>query len=197
MSVAPLHCTALHCTALHCTALHCTASHNNNNNNNNQSPKWPIRILTKHTFLCYPCLSALHFSQGLSCCQFHPDGLIFGTGTFDHKVHVWNIAQQAKVATFEHGEGEVTSLAFSENGYYLATATNNAMVKLWDLRKGDFTPFQVLEFEAGYTPQTLSFDYSGAYLAVGGNDVRVYATKGYFVPTVYANSDVCCMYVGV
>jgi pre-mRNA-processing factor 19 len=95
-------------------------------------------------------------------------------------VHIWNVAQQSKMASFEHHEGAVTSLAFSENGYYLATASDNAMVKIWDLRKGDFVkPFHTIEFEAGYVPQSLAFDYSGAYLAVGGADVRLYGVKGW------------------
>lgn len=95
-------------------------------------------------------------------------------------MHVWNVTQNSKVATFEHQEGAVTALAFSENGYYLASATDNAMVKIWDLRKGDFNkPLQVLDFEGGYVPQSLAFDYSGAYLAVGGSDVRLYGVKGW------------------
>ena len=39
------------------------------------------------------------------------------------------------MATFPGHSGPITALSFSENGYYLATAADDAVVKLWDLRK--------------------------------------------------------------
>ena len=66
-------------------------------------------------------------------------------------------------------------MAFSENGYYLATAADDAMVRLWDLRK--LRNFKNLPLEEGYEVKDLSFDNSGTYLAVAGTDVRVYLCK--------------------
>ena len=79
------------------------------------------------------------------------------------------------MAKFEGHKGPVTSLSFSENGYYLATAAGDG-VKLWDLRKlrnfRTFTPY-----ETGIA-HAVSFDYSGLYLAVAGtDDARVYGAK--------------------
>ena len=46
----------------------------------------------------------------------------------------WEIKQQKNVASFGEHTRPVKSLAFSENGYHLASAAEDC-VKLWDLRK--------------------------------------------------------------
>lgn len=71
--------------------------------------------------------------------------------------------------------GPITSLSFSENGYYLATAAEDACVKLWDLRK--LKNFKTIQLDEGYEVKDLCFDQSGTYLAVAGTDVRVYLCK--------------------
>lgn len=76
------------------------------------------------------------------------------------------------MAKFDGHKGHVTAISFSENGYYLATAAHDG-VKLWDLRKlKNFRNFAPYDEE---TPtNSVEFDHSGSYLAVGGSDVRIY-----------------------
>ena len=106
-------------------------------------------------------------AAGYTAASFHPDGLILGTGSADSQVLIWDMKSQSNVAKFEGHRGEISSLAFSENGYYLATSADTA-VKLWDLRK--LVNFKSLAFDNPVS--TVSFDYSGQYLAVGGADLR-------------------------
>ncbi|KAM7441531.1 Pre-mRNA-processing factor19 [Porites harrisoni] len=121
------------------------------------------------------CLSDPNINQGLTCAQFHPDGLIFGTGTADSVIKIWDLKEGANVAKFPGHSGPITDISFSENGYYLATSADDSVVKLWDLRK--LKNFKTITLEDRFEVKTLSFDQSGTYLAVGGSEVQIYLVK--------------------
>lgn len=71
------------------------------------------------------------------------------------------------VATFPLG-APVQALTFSENGFWLAaTAKGQTTVTIFDLRKeGDAAVAKVLE--TGGAVQSVSWDYTGQFLATGG-----------------------------
>jgi pre-mRNA-processing factor 19 len=113
---------------------------------------------------------------GYSSAEFHPDGMIMGAGLAEGGlVRIWDVRQQRSVASFPEHEGRVNALAFSENGYLLATAAQDSVVKLWDLRK--LINFKTFDLDDDTTVLSLDFDYSGVYLAVGGSDLRVLKAK--------------------
>lgn len=124
-------------------------------------------------------------SCALTAAEFHPDGLILGTGTADSLVKIWDLKERTNVANFPGHAGPIAALAFSENGYYLATAAGDAAVKLWDLRK--LKNFRTIALEDGYEVRDLCFDQSGTYLAVAGTDVRLYLCKQWDTLKVFAD----------
>lgn len=132
---------------------------------------------------------------GFSCGAFHPDGLLLGTGTTAAAgagVLVWDLKTQKSVATMQGHKGSVTSLCFSENGFYMSTASADHAegVKIWDLRKlqnvhtidlGPLTSGQ--KFGKKPPKVVTTFDSTGAYLGVGcGGAVQVYGSKQKWSP---------------
>ncbi|KAL3134881.1 hypothetical protein ABBQ32_007847 [Trebouxia sp. C0010 RCD-2024] len=128
------------------------------------------------SMLCMAQLTNDTIESAYSSVALHPDGQILGTGTEQGIVHVWETKSQHNVAKFEtKASAPVTSISFSENGYFLATAAGES-VKLWDLRK--LKNIKTIEpYEKGVQVTSVKFDYSGQYLAVGGQDARVYGVK--------------------
>ncbi|KAG2485908.1 hypothetical protein HYH03_015352 [Edaphochlamys debaryana] len=124
------------------------------------------------------CLRQLGGEEGpgepYTCVQFHPDGLILGTGTEAKAIRIWEVKQQKPVAACEGHAGPIRCLAFSENGYHMASASDEC-VKLWDLRK--LANFKTLEPFTDGPCASVAFDHSGQYLAVGGPTVRVFGQK--------------------
>jgi len=114
-------------------------------------------------------------SHGLTCAQFHPDGLIFGTGTTDSSIKIWDLKERKYVASFPGHSGPITAIDFSENGYYLATSADDSVVKLWDLRK--LKNFKTIPLDENDEIKSLSFDKSGNYLAVAGSNIQIYVVK--------------------
>lgn len=108
----------------------------------------------------------------------HPDGILHGLGTKDGAVRVWDVRQSSSLAATLPSQSvhAVTTLSFSENGYYLATASSSApAVNVFDLRK--LALLKAWDLPAENTINEVRFDHSAQFLAVTGTDFRVYQNK--------------------
>lgn len=107
------------------------------------------------------------------CTEFHPDGLLLGTGD-SSVVKVWDAKTQKSLVSFREHSGPITSLSFSENGYSLASASEDGTVKIWDLRK-----LQCVNTLSVKSPKAVAYDHSGLYLGVAGAELSVFQNKSW------------------
>ncbi|KAF8977323.1 hypothetical protein BGZ46_007477 [Entomortierella lignicola] len=114
-------------------------------------------------------------TKGYSSAAFHPDGLLFGTGTSDSIVKIWDVRTKEAAASFEGHAGAVKTMTFSENGYLMAAAGENNEVSIWNLRTMEIV--QKLKVADQGIINTLAWDQSGTYLGVGGTDIRIFKVK--------------------
>lgn len=121
---------------------------------------------------------------GLEALRFHPDGVLLGIAGSDGRVRVFDVRDQTCAVAFGAGTAGVSALAFSENGYHVASASAEGAV-LWDLRKVTAAQDPVKTWApsaAGAAATAVAFDFSGAFLAAGAADgsVAVWETKDAF-----------------
>ena len=106
---------------------------------------------------------------GYSSIDFHPDGLLLGTGAVDSTLRIWDVKSGTIATQFSDFSGKVTSLSFSENGYYVAAASECNLVKIWDLRK----LANIHTIELPDMASKVKFDESAQFLGVShGHSVR-------------------------
>lgn len=107
----------------------------------------------------------------MTACAFHPDGHLFVLGTTLGGVKILSTETGEEMRSFElHDTTPVKALAFSENGYWLAVASNKSRnIVIFDLRKeGDAA--WAKELQSIGPVRSLAWDYSGQYLAAAGPD---------------------------
>lgn len=109
----------------------------------------------------------------------HPDGLVFAAGTTDGNMVVWDLKTQKIDSTLKCNDDKnsIDSIAFSENGYHLATSSSSSPTLLvWDLRKMktvatiDNSQSSGDDKDGGGTGnvRSVAFDPDGTHLAYSG-----------------------------
>jgi pre-mRNA-processing factor 19 len=97
-----------------------------------------------------------------------------GVGGRDGQIKIFDI-KTGQMATIIETEGPIQSLGFSENGTWLASASQGSTsVTIWHLAKTP--PAKLREIEFGAAVSDIAWDYTGQYLAiVGGGSIAVHS----------------------
>ncbi|KIR74959.1 pre-mRNA-processing factor 19 [Cryptococcus deuterogattii CA1014] len=135
-------------------------------------------LVTAKEIIKYSAIPGIDGSFAYTSFAVHPDGVLHGGGTKDGAVRVWDARQSNSLAaTLSSHAKDLSTLSFSENGYYLATSSISGAptVNIFDLRKLDILSSWTLPEEN--TIREVKFDPSAQFLSVVGTDARVYANK--------------------
>lgn len=135
-------------------------------------------IESAKTIATYGALPDVEGSFAYTSFSGHPDGVLNAGGTKDGIVRVWDARQATSLAASldSHPGKALTTLGFSENGYYLATgSSSDSLVNVFDLRKLKLLSGWNLPAENAV--HEVRFDPSAQFLTVAGTDLRVYANK--------------------
>lgn len=106
--------------------------------------------------------------------RFHPDGLLLATAGDDaqNSLRIWDVKSKENVMALNSHSAPIASIAFSENGYFLASGGRDGSVLLWDLRNLEQPLLSRADFGAtSAVVECVAFDHSGQYLAFGGKNV--------------------------
>ena len=102
------------------------------------------------------------FLEGATALAIHPAGQILATTTLDQSICLWDLQLKQLLQELIGHDGSVTCLAFSPDGDWLVSGSDDHTLRIWDAKGREQ---MALEVESQITSLTFSAD--GQYLYMG------------------------------
>ena len=77
-------------------------------------------------------LPLLRHNKEVTAVSFNKDGTRLATGSADHTVRIWDVADGSQLEKLDHEE-TVSAVAFSPDATQLATVSADHRVRIWDV----------------------------------------------------------------
>ncbi|MBI3417415.1 MAG: protein kinase [Verrucomicrobia bacterium] len=98
---------------------------------------------------------------------------LLATATEDGRIKVWELAaRRVRVELEGHLRSSINAISFSRDGRWLASASPDNSVKLWDVEAGNSKPGRTLHHYS-YWANGVAFSPDGRYLFSGGSEAMI------------------------
>lgn len=77
-------------------------------------------------------LRTLELTESATCIEFSPNGTLLAMGV-GSALQIWDVTSGSMLASLDGHAGQITALAFSADGKYIATAGNDNQLFLWQV----------------------------------------------------------------
>ncbi|KAK5654060.1 hypothetical protein OQA88_7739 [Cercophora sp. LCS_1] len=138
-----------------------------------------IRIWDADSGLPVPLEANMEHSSTICHLAFSLDGKKLVSSSYDGTAGVWSVESGSLLARLTGHHDWVRQSTFSPNGRYVATASDDAMVRIWDLEgkppsreNAGLSHYKKLEGHTEYV-RCVSWAENGRTLASGGDDLSV------------------------
>ncbi len=120
---------------------------------------------------------ALDMDDSAKACCYSLDGHLFAV-TEERYIQLYETETWQRVYTYAGHEGDVTSVAFSSDGQWLASGSNDKAVKLWSVSSTRSLVHTYAGHESWVT--SVAFSVDGQWLASGSDDntVKLWLVSG-------------------
>jgi WD40 repeat protein len=115
----------------------------------------------------------LTLEAGVTAVAFDPTGRYLAAGTFSQNgqsVIVWDFEKQEKVFDLPGHHDRINAVAFSPDGSWLVSASDDSTVRIWNVLTGRLVVAR--QFDAAV--QSLTFSKDGQYLFTGNGNTTSY-----------------------
>ena len=122
--------------------------------------------------------------EAVNCVAFSPNSKYIASGD-DCDIRIWDVNSKENIRRYRWFTGAIFSVEFSGNSQYLVSASQDKIVRLWDVQAEKFNPYnpskpfnpsisytQLLRTFSGHVNlvKSAAFSSDGRYIVSGGND---------------------------